>query len=219
MNTSLKMAFFYLKKESYQPKTICLLTLFLITSWAYGQSGKEYFDIGKEYRAQIEKHLFPQIDTVMEKEVVLFIAIPSFNPEYSIRIVERENQSFIEGRSLEKNLWDELLEHRIKHFENSFLFNVNFFSRPISNNFKDSMQVAFMNVISNKKISDNMPIDGITFEFWIFDKRKRVRSVEVNTPMTGTIEYRMAILCTCIVNDLKNQSFEEVKYSTMLKSF
>ncbi len=212
MNTLMNMVISYLKKEIFQRKYLCFLTLFLFAGWGYGQSGKVKIDLEKLYKSRLEEHLFPQIDTLIEKEVVLFFAKPSFNPEYSIRIVERGNQSFIEGRSLEKNLWSELLEHIKKQDEKSFSLNVSFYSKLISNNFKDRMLTSIANLIHNKKINDELPVDGISYDFRIFDKRERVRSVEVNSPKSGTIDDNMVNLCTQMINDLKSQSFDETKY-------
>ncbi len=212
MNTLMNMVISYLKKEVIQSKSLCFLALFLVVGWGHSQSVKVKVDLEKLYKSRLEEHLFPQIDTLIEKEVVLFFAKPSFNPEYSIRIVERGNQSFIEGRFLEKNLWTELFEHLEKHDDKPFSLNVSFYSKLISDNFKDRMLSTITNVIHDKKINDKMPVDGISYDFWIFDKRERVQSVEVNSPESGTIEDKIANLCTQMINDLKDQSFEETKY-------
>ena len=58
--------------------------------------------IDKWYKVELEKRLNPKIDTLQEKEVLLFIAKPSFvEPEYSVRVIDKANQSFLEVRLIE----------------------------------------------------------------------------------------------------------------------
>lgn len=217
MNTTMNTVILYLRKTIFHNKVACFLIFFIVAEWGYSQSGKKPVDLSLLYRSELKAHLFPQVDTLKIKEVVLFLAEPSSNPEYSIRVIDIDNQSFIEGRLLEKSLWNELFQHLKGQNDKPLSLNVSFFSIPVSKEFKNSMMKAFTNIIHNKKFENDMPVDGITYQFWIFDKKERIRSVEVNTPETGTIEDSLAILCSCMVNDLKSQSFDELKYIDRLK--
>lgn len=203
-----------LKKKILQLNTLCFLTFLLIAGSGYGQSEKVKIDIEKLYKSRLEEHLSPKIDTLIAKEIVLFFAKPSFSPEYSMRIIERGNQTFIEARFLEKNLWYELFEHYKRQDEKSFFINVSLCSKLISHNFKERMLATFKSVIHNKKINDEntVSVDGISYSFLIFDKSEKVRSVEVNTPDSGAIEDNMVNLFTQMINDLKSESFDETKY-------
>lgn len=203
-------------------KTMCFLTVFLFTCLVYGQSEKGRIDIGKIYQERLAEHLFPNIDTLAANEIVLFYAIPSFENEYSIRIVERGEQSFIEGRFLEKNLWHELLKRFIKKDEKPFSVNVSLNSMPISNIFKDRMLKTFDNLMNyDKAITDcnDLVFDGIRYVFVIFDKNKRISTIEPHSPEPDTLEYDLANLLTQMANDLKSQSFDEVVYITKLNLF
>lgn len=210
------------KKVLSQSKALhflCILLLF--ADWSFGQTNLVRVNLPKDYsntyKSELCNYLFPKVDTLIDKVVVLFFVMPINNPEYSIRIIDRENQSFIEARFLEKSLWNELFQHLIRKDVNPLLLNVNFFSVPISTQFKEKMLIAFTNVIHNKKISNEIPVDGTSYEFWIFDQNARVRSLEVNSPEYGTIEDSMAGLCARMSNDLRNSSFEESKYIDQLK--
>jgi len=210
----MNMVIFYLKKAKIQFKSLFFVALFFVSGWGYCQPVKVRIDLGNLYRSQLEEHLFPKIDTLIAKEIVLFYAKPAFSPEYSIRIIERGNQTFIEARFLEKNLWYELFEHYKRQDEKSFFINVSLYSKLISYNFKERMLATFKSVIHNKKIKDEntVSVDGISYSFLIFDKSEKVRSIEVNTPESNTIEDNMANLFTQMINDLKSESFDEAKY-------
>jgi hypothetical protein len=198
---------------------LCILLLF--ADWSFGQTNVVRVNLPKDYsntyKSELCNYLFPKVDTLIDKVVVLFFVMPINDPEYSIRIINRNNQSFIEARFLEKSLWRELFQHLVKRDVNPLLLNVNFFSVPISTPFTEKMLIAFTNVIHNKKLSNELPLDGTIYEFWIFDQSAGVRSLEVNSPEYGTIEDSMASLCTRIANDLKNQLFEESNYIEKLK--
>jgi hypothetical protein len=186
--------------------------MFFIMENGYSQPGKPNIDLDKLYETQLEEHLFPKLDTLNTNDVVLFIAKPSFSPEYSIRIIEHGGQSFIEGRFLEKILGNELLDRLMKHDEKPFSIHVKYFSVPISNNFKEKMITAFSSVINGKHINPDLPVDGIAYEFNLFNKKERVSSVEVISPEVGSMEDNVIKIFVQITNDLKTQSFDETKY-------
>lgn len=222
MFTRLNMVIISLKRDVLHRKTMCFMTVFLFACLAYSQSEKVKIDIREMYQAQLTEHLFPNIEKLGVNEIVLFYAKPSLEPEYSIRIVERGDQSYIEGRFLEKNLWYELLRHFINHNENPFSVNVSLDSMQISNKFKERMLDAINNLINyDKAITDcnDLVFDGIRYVFAIFDKNERVSTIEIRSPEPGTLEYDLANLFTQMANDLKSQSFDEVVYITKLNSF
>ncbi len=222
MFTLLNMVHISLKWDVLHRKTMCFLIVFLFSCLVYGQPEKERIDILEIYQARLAEHLFPNIDTLVANEIALFYAKPSFEPQYSIRIVEQGDQSYIEGRFLEKNLWYELLERFINQDKKPFSVNVSLNSMPISNEFKERVLEAFNNLIHyNKAIDncDNVQFDGISYVFTIFDNNEKVSTLETRSPKLGTIENDLANLFTQMANDLESQSFNEAKYSAMLNSF
>lgn len=204
-----------LKWNELHRQTMCFLTVFLFTCLAYGQAEKERFDVVEKYPARLAEHLFPNIDTLVANEIALFYAKPSFEPQYSIRIIERGDQSYIEGRFLEKNLWHELFERYMKQDKEPFSVNVSLDSMPISNKFKERMLDAINKLIHFNKAIENcdmVQFDGISYVFILFDKNEKNSTLEIDTPKPGAIESDMANLFTQMANDLKSQSFEEEKY-------
>lgn len=211
-----------LNREVFHRKWMCFLAFFLLTCLAYGQAEKERFDLPEKYPVRLAEHLSPNIDTLIANKMALFYGRPSFNPEYSIRIVEHGDQSYIEGRFLEKNLWHELFERFMKQDKNLFSVNVSLNSMPISNEFKEKMLDAFSHVIHCTRTiddCDDVPFDGINYVFTLFDENERVGSLETRSPKPATIENDMANLFTQMANDLKNQSWDEKKYMPVLISF
>jgi hypothetical protein len=216
------MVHIFHKCDVLHRKNMYFLIAFLFTCLVYGQSEKIRIDILEIYQARLEEHLFPNIDTLVTNEIVLFYAKPSFEREYSIRIIERGDQLYIEGRFLERILWNEVFERYRKQDNKPFSINVSLNSIPISNKFKEKMLDTINNLTSNNKaidICDKIQFDGISYVFIIFDKNERVSTIETRSPKPGSIENDMANLFTQMANDLESQSFEEVKYSAMLKSF
>lgn len=222
MYTHFHMVITYLNKDVLHRKTMCFLIVFLFSFLVYGQSEKERIDIGEIYQARLAEHLFPNIDTLIANEIALFYSKPSFEPEYSIRIVERGDQFDIEGRFLEENLWSELLERFINQDKKPFSVKVSLNSMQISSEFKERVVATFENLIHcNRTIddSDNVQFDGISYVFIIFDKSDRVNTIETDNPKPGTLENDLANLFTQMANDLKTQSFNEAKYRAMLNTF
>ena len=158
--------------------------------------------------------------TLGAKEIVLFYAKPSFEPEYSIRIVMHGNQPYIEGRFLEKNLWSEILQHYMTKEEKSISVNVNLSSMPISNEFKERMLDVFNNLLTkNKKDESNeLVFDGVSYVFCMFDRNGTFHSQEAISPKSGTIEDNLANILLQMANDLTSNSFDETKYIAKLKS-
>lgn len=186
----------------------------------FGQKNNPRIDIGKLYNSNLEKHLFPPVDSIVSQEIILFLVKPSFEPEYSLRIVNRDNHFFIEGRLLTKSLWDEFTLHINNHDEKPISLEVSFFSKEVSNNFVNRMEMAFISLINHKRSFDEIyvaSVDGITYLFKINNKKERVSSKEVNNPKAGTVEDNMAVYCNRIVGELKNQTFDESNYYDLFK--
>ncbi len=198
-------------------KKVCFfISLFFATQWGFCQSEKKAVDLDLLYREELKVNLFPQVDPLKIKEVLLFVAEPSFKPEYSLRIMTVDNQHIMEVRLLEKSLWGELLQRAIERGDKPLSLSVSFFSVPVSNKFKNNMLKSFTEVVDSTKNENDLSVGGIIYQFWIFDKKGKIRSVEVNAPEIDTIQNRLATLCTSIVNDVNSRSFDESEYNDKL---
>ncbi len=199
-----------------KPQFNCLFVIFfmLISVFSHGQSISDW------YETELIKSLKPKIDTLKEKEVLLFIAKPSFvNPEYSIRIIEKANQSFLELRIIEKNLWDELFRLR-RIGASEVTLQTHFFSTAISSTFKKRMLDTFSKAIfineNKEKPSEPRTFDGTCYEFSISHCEKS-SSIIINYELDRSyLEYRIANTNYQIVNDIINNLFNETKYEIYL---
>lgn len=202
-------------------KFLYLLTLLLIPGSIFSQNGIFWFN----YESELEKRLNPVIDTITTKEVVFFKAKPSFiEPEHSIRIIEFGNQTFIEARILERNLWTKLSE--LTKQNDSLLIKTYLFVKPVSISFRNKMIIAFSKVIvldtntikrkeyesSDGTIHGVQIFDGTTYEF--ITNSNGVLSKAIIRYELNSSDFRWQVINTNleIINDLKNDLFNESKY-------
>lgn len=197
---------------------ICLaiFNLFIICE-SYGQLNEGRVNVSEIYHSHLEKSLFPEIKGA--DEIISFMEAPSFEPESSIRIIQRDNNCVIEGRFFKKNHWEEIFP--------MFKYNkvevpepeITFYSVPISKGFANNMQLAFSDVImklKNPEYNRRPGTDGSSFILRLYTD-KGVISKKISNPVKGDIEYDIIALCSKVANDIKNGSFNELKYKEELK--
>jgi len=187
-------------------KVFCLSILLLIPGFIYSQ-----FD----YRLELEKRLCPKVDISTTKEVALFVSKPSFvELEYSIRIIDIGNQSFIEARILEKNLWHEQFNRDIQ--ADSLLIKSYFYSASVSNYFRDKVVQVFSKIIiSNENRSQTtgfLFFDGTCYDFKINDSGKIASTMIDYELKYSDFEYQVAMTNLRIVDALKRHPFNELVY-------
>ena len=202
--------------RKFQRKFLCISTLLLLSGFVYCQS---------DFRLELEKRLYPKVDTATTKEVALFISKPSFvEPEYSIRIIDTGNQSFIEARILEKNLWHEQF-NRNKQAD-SMSVRTHFYSAPVSNLFRNKIIKAFSKIIianENKVKANELPntsgiykgpriFDGTCYDFKINDNGKLIATTIDDELKYNDFEYRVVMTNLRIVDVLKRHFFNDSVY-------
>jgi len=196
----------YYHMKVFQRIFLCISTLLLISGVVYSQ-----FD----YRLELEKRLYPKVDTATTKEVALFISKPPFvEPEYSIRIIDIGNQSFIEARILEKNLWHEQFKQNKQ--TDSLSVESYCYSAPVSEIFRNKMIKAFSKIIlaneNRKKISGPRFFDGTCYDFTIIDNGKII-STKIDYELKyNDFEYQVATTNLRIVDALKRHFFNDSVY-------
>jgi len=205
-----------------------LLTQFVLPDELYSQLNLKYQSVSKKY-------LSPPIDTTSTKEIALFIGLYTYPiPEYSIRIIKSCNQFSIEARIFEKSLLKSLSDHKLSILEGKDVspFSIETFTYiiPISDSLKVRFLSTFDKVISydddsikpkatitiDGLVSGVMLYDGPTYEFTISDK---VHSqMDIQYPLESS-DFRTQVVNTFfqIINDLKNKSFDELKYMNINK--
>lgn len=203
------------KRHIMKRNSICLLALLLSIGVGFSQSKKGWIDMTRDYEPELTKCLQPQIDTLQGKQVLLYIAKPSFvDPEHSIRLIDSCNQSFLEARILERNLWDELT-NMSKKGDTIISIKTHSISIPVSQKFKNKMLKIFSEVIklneSRKRPNGPTTFDGTRCEFIILENGSITSTVDYNLEKKE-FDYKASVANLQIINDLKNGTFNESKY-------
>lgn len=181
------------------------------------QSGYGQFKYGRidsdVYRSNLGKYLLPDTDTSDVKVILEFMETPSFETEYAIRIVKQCDQYIFEGRFFRKSYSEELSSNLELGKNLNFIPEVLSRSVRIGDDFAKKLQVAFFNTVV--RLSDNnrdyQSLDGTEYMLWLNDGIYRNNKI-VSNPRKGDNGYDLIMLFAQMASDLKNQSFDELKY-------
>lgn len=203
------------KRHIMKRNSLYLLAIVLSIEVACSQSKKGWINMKRYYEPELLNRLQPQIVTMKGKQVVLYIAKPSFvDPEHSIRLIDSCNQSLLEVRILERNLWDELT-NMSKNCDTIISLKTHYFSIPVSQKFRNKMLKVFSVAIklneSRKRPNGPITFDGTLCEFTIFEKEEITSTVDYDLEKKE-FDYKISVVNLQIINDLKNGTFNESKY-------
>ena len=215
MNTIMNNQLFILRTGLLHQKLFCQLIMILFAGFASGQSQKKGIDLSKGYKNELTDRLCPEVDTSTTKVVVLFIAKPSStDPECSIRIIDKGNESFIETRILGMNLWEE--EFKQKKQSDSLSVETSFYSAPVSRSFRDKILAAFTKVIElhENRIKPNgiQLYDGTCYEFMINSNGNRVFALINYSLKYDDFRDQVASTNLRIIDTMRRHSFNESAY-------
>lgn len=198
-------------------KMILIFGISFLALNGFAQTHKRVDTVQIAYYAELEKHLYPPVDSLTTTELSLFVVFPEVNPNSSLRLIVKKNgESYLEVRSLEKNVWVEVLTSFVNHCYKPMMLKVNSFSAPINNQFENRMLCVYNKVITlhNNRIKskENMIFDGTSYVFTTDNNGKKI-STTINSDLEST-DYRFLVSNTNlqIINDLKNGTFSESKY-------
>jgi hypothetical protein len=104
--------------------------------------------------------------------------------------------------------------------------STNYFSEPISNSFKNKILVNFSKVIENNKSDDESEklkkipgqsvrirlYDGTIYEFEVNNDMSVKHTIIKREPIIGDLYYKVTTTNDQIINDLKDGTFNELKY-------
>jgi hypothetical protein len=212
--------------EKIRYKLFILLTLFLLPEVAQPFQGYNYM---------LKTYLSPPIDTTTTKEIASFIGITvpmrrtPFIPEHSIRIIKSGNHFSIEARIFGENLSKIKNEYEISVLDgkDTKFYPIEIFTSimPISDSLKDRMLSIFYKVISYGHVKPSRIVnadgsitlsiyEGPTYEFVINDSVHSQSTIGFSLDPTDSTDLRNKVIKTNlqIVNDLKNNIFDESKY-------
>jgi hypothetical protein len=191
------------------------LSFFTLNGFAQTQR-KRVDTVQVAYFAALKKHLYPPVDSLTTRELALFVVFPEVEPNSSLRLIDKNGKTYLEVRSLEKNLWVETLTSFANHSYTPINLKVNVYSTIVSQQFANNMVEAFNEVIarqnSQPKPEPYSIYDGTIYDFSINDNGK-IASVSINADVDST-DVRMQVVTANlqIITDLKNDSFDQSKY-------
>lgn len=215
MNTITDNRMSILNARTFQRRLFYLLTTVLFIGFASAQSQVKGIDVTKEYKNELTDRLCPEVDTSTTKVVLLFVSKPAFaDPECSIRIIDKGDQSFIEARILEKNLWGE--QYNQKKQADALSVETFFYSDPVSRTFRDKMLAAFTKVIElhENRIKPNgiQLYDGICYEFMVSNNGNTLFAKIDYDLRYDDFRKKVASTNLRIIEALRRNSFNESTY-------
>lgn len=189
------------------------------------QSSKERIDISMSLSIELINHLNPPFITKDTTEVAVFRVKPEVKPDSSLRVIETKEQSYLEVRYLDKNIWYELFASIKEHRYPPLFLKVHLYSIPISNSFKNRILKVFAETISLNEEMMKLPrkydfFDGTFYGFKI-NSNGKITETTINDDSelyqkttTGKHDLRYLVKTTNlrIINDVRNGTFNESKY-------
>lgn len=212
MNINLKMDIKLLK--------VSLFLIFLLLDVScYGQiqQNKHRVDtIGIAIKSELQKHLYPPVDSLTTKELAVFVLFPLGKPNSSLRLIEKNGKIYIEVRFLYKNVGEETLAAFVNHSYKPMTLEIYSFTVEVSRCFKNIMLDAFKKTVHEKFI-DMFPkkielYHGTSFKFWINENGNTVSIVIKKDSDPLYFGQKLAKINLQIIEDLKNGVFDESKY-------
>ncbi|HEY3372917.1 MAG TPA: hypothetical protein VGK10_18855 [Prolixibacteraceae bacterium] len=167
------------------------------------------FDMGKLYDIAIKKYLLPSEGHSLS---IIYLEKPSFDPEYSIQLLDFKDSIQLEGHLFKESYWYQLFRH-IKQYQNAeFEPEVSHYSILVSKLFYQKMQSVFSETI-NSKASDyinpnEMGVDGTTYLFRLGDGDNYF---ELWEPKANSMAFKTAAICKEIAISLKSNNFNEME--------
>lgn len=145
-------------------------------------------ELNKTYSQLITSYLIPPFDTTKYYESLVYIENPSFNPEFSIRILQSKNEILLEGyffkTSLSGQLMMNLIENRLSPAKPVVTHHTTFLNSDLA-----SKIIRVVDLMVDQQYNQNdckeIPVDGTDYYFNISKKSggKNIRfhSSELNT--------------------------------------
>ncbi len=167
-----------------------------------------------------DKYLLPPMKGA-DLEIVSFWSNYNDQPEYTLRItIGEDNQHYLEGRFLTQSI-GEITNNLVVHPEKPLSIEVKFFSIPVSDTFALNMRSTFVKTIDCKKLNKvyegPWALDGVYYNFRINNDNHEILESSLYEPEESNPCYKLVVLCKQMANDLKNNSFEELKYNDTFK--
>ncbi|NDP20517.1 MAG: hypothetical protein GZ091_05505 [Paludibacter sp.] len=196
---------------------LLLMCFFTLSSYGQIQQNKHRVDtIGIAIKSELQKHLYPPVDSLTTKELAVFVLFPLGKPNSSLRLIEKNGKTYIEVRSLYKNVGEETLMAFVNHNYKPLSIQTDSFTVEVSRCFKNIMLDAFKKTVHEKFINmfpkKIQLYHGTSFKFWT---NENGNTVSINIKKDSDPLYfgqKFAKINLQIIDDLKNGVFDELKY-------
>lgn len=176
------------------------------------------------YRSNLAKYLLPAIKGPDTTEIVSYTERRSFESESAFRIVRSHDQYTLEGRFCRKNYWYEIFPY-LKKNETVPPPEISFYSINISNEFANKLISSFHEEVNKPVKTEKIyeMVNGIVYRInkekvdgvlYVFSDKSSgaISSKTFHSPSKDEPGYNLCMTASKLVKDLRNQTFDELKY-------
>lgn len=190
-----------------------LIGVFILNGNIVFSQPQNKVEVLKLYDIAIKKYLLPSDDHSVS---ILYLEKPSFEPEYSIRIIEFKDSVKLEGDFFKESYWYQLYRH-FKQYQNAeFEPEVEHYSVLVSKSFNAKMKSVFFQTMESKVSYPSTPngltvtaVDGTNYLFRLINGQNL--SLELHEPKSNSLAFKTAAICKEIATSLKINHFDEGK--------
>ncbi len=197
---------------------IILLLLLLSSINGFSQQQKQRVDTYQlALKAELERHLYPQVNAKTTKELAVFLVLPHVGNNSSLRLIERNGKGYIEIRYLHRNVGTEVLTAFISNKYSELSIPSDSFIVEVSECFKIKVLSAFRETVNQKITIDSdhniiETYDGTNYNFWL-NENDKTKSISIRDDGdTRYYGWKFAKINLQIIDDIKNGVFDESKY-------
>jgi len=191
---------------------ICVIVILIFNFNLNGQN-----NLSSQYRQEIRDYLAPGT-TGMQGEVV-FISMPADAPEYSIVLESKEGPSILKLRSFKRSYWP-LFSNQVKPDNGTKYIEIDSTVSVVSKCFADKLDLFFQSVLKDDPFLNarRRPMALDDNAYWLMNNNC-IREFHEYDISTNEMYRKLVTVCESIAKELKNESFNEEKYTDLLDSF
>lgn len=202
----------YLKKRS----VFALITALLLICFIFDSNGQnlQKEELSKIYWNTMNKFLFPDYDTTIFCETLYFIEKPSYNPEYSLRVLKSENEVKLEGIFFKTSFSRHLMMNLIEKRELSVKPDFTFHSVVINSELATQLYNVIGLMIDRKycpEIIKEIPLDGTNYYFRI-SQESGVEYVQFHSSELNAIRKEVVSLFSQIGDSLRIDTINDHEF-------
>ncbi len=200
---------FYLLK----PYNYLIIVCFLFIIQNVKSQNRQADLVDSTYKHTIKMYLSPAYDSARYTEVIRYIELPSFRPEYSIRIIESKKGVLLELFIFSESFGSQLSKSFIKNNKDTIKPNTLHYSVYVSEELTQKITQLFLKTINEDLSSNNSDtIDEVMFDgtsYFIQVTNNTSTSISFYCPNKNSVSYKTTVVCVSIAHDIQNEDFNE----------